>query len=84
MKLTRKCRALLRTRCGCERELDVAYPPNRVIYLTLKPRPSVAWYAHEDIPEPRAPKPEPAREFHLRDLTFDDFFKTHVALYVEE
>lgn len=35
-------KAILRTRCGCTREMQIPYPPNREIYLPLSPKAS--WF----------------------------------------
>lgn len=35
-------RAILKTRCGCTREMEIPYPPNRVIIVPMYKHPVVA------------------------------------------
>lgn len=35
-------KAVLRTRCGCTREMQIPYPPNREIYLPLSGK--MSWF----------------------------------------
>ena len=59
-------KAIIRTRCGCSREIETTYPPNREVVLPMVP--DIPVNVSGDGPFPDKPFIQ-VRRFELRNFT---------------